>query len=206
MEQQSQNPHRVLDCIVELTALSRLPRTGWILAGVQNAESIADHCFETAIIAYILSKTLEVEVDIGKVFAMALFHEVGEVRLADLPRRSKPYVKEFKNPAEAKATADVLDGVAEDLIPLLTEMHHCKSPEARLVEAAEELQIILRAMLYAKEQNGDMAEYRIDVDKYDSLGVTMAQKLAEIIKERLLGYLGDKKYWPIGYHLKKANP
>ena len=190
---------RVLECMAELHSLTRLPRIGWVMAGVPEPESVSDHCFETAIIAYILAQQLDTPVDMGRVLAMALFHEVGEVRLTDLPRRSGPYVKEFKRKAESAAAADIVGGVAESVLPLLEEMHNLETVEARLVEAAEELQIIAASMYYAKENRGDMSEYRRDVARYDSLGIEPAKLVADVIAKRLGEYLGEHPYWELGY-------
>ncbi|WP_407561103.1 HD family hydrolase [Streptomyces sp. 184] len=193
------NTDRVLDCMAEMHSLTRLPRIGWVLAGVSDPESVSDHCFETAIIAYILAQEIDEPVDMGKVLAMALFHEVGEARLSDLPRRSSPYVKEFKRTAETAASRDILHGVAESVLPLLQEMHELQTLEARLVEAAEELQIITAAMYYAKENRGDISEYRRDAAKYDALGIEPAQAVADVVRRRLGEYLGDRPYWELGY-------
>jgi putative hydrolase of HD superfamily len=195
---------RVLDCLTELHTLTRLPRIGWILAGVPEPESVSDHCFETAIIAYVLAQQIDRPVDLGKVLAMALFHEVGEVRITDLPRRSGPYVKNFKRDAERAAAVDVLDGVAESVLPLLEEMHALETLEARLVEAAEELQIVAAALSYAKENRGDMSEYRRDIAKYDHLGIEPARLVADVIERRLAGYLDNKPYWELGYRRADA--
>src|SRR5580704_5226585 len=113
---------RVLESMAEMHNLTRLQRIGWVMAGVVDPESVSDHCYETAIIAYILAQQLDRPVDMGKVLAMALFHETGEVRLTDLPRRSSPYVKKFKHDAETQAAKDILGGVAESILPLLEEM------------------------------------------------------------------------------------
>jgi len=196
---------RVLECMAEMHALTKLPRIGWVLAGVPEPESVSDHCFETAIIAYMLAQQLDEPVDMGRVLAMALFHEVGEVRLTDLPRRSAPYVKHFKHQAERQASLDVLGGVAESVLPLLDEMHELSTLEARLVEAAEELQIIAAALYYAKENRGDISEYRRDVDKYDPLGIQPAALVAEVIKRRLGDYLQDKPYWELGYSRRSSS-
>lgn len=190
---------RVLECLAEMHTLTKLPRIGWIMAGVPEPESVSDHCFETAIIAYVLAEQLDTPVDMGKVLAMALFHEVGEVRITDLPRRSSPYVKSFKRDAERQASVDILGGVAESVLPLLEEMHELATVEARLVEAAEELQIIAAAMHYAKENRGDMAEYRRDVSRYDPLGIEPAKRVAEVIARHLDEYLGGRPYWELGY-------
>jgi putative hydrolase of HD superfamily len=168
------------------------------MAGVKDPESVSDHCFEAAMIALILARHVDEKVDIGRVLTMLLFHEVGEVRLNDLPRRAGPYLKE-KERAEEAITRDVLAGVADDLIEIIREFHEQTTPESRLAEAAEELQIIFSALMYAKEGIGDMSEYRNDVKKYRSLGVDMAARIADVIGGRLGEYLGDKPYWEIGY-------
>ena len=191
---------RILEVFTELSYLTRIKRTGWILAGVPDPETIADHCYETAIFAYILSKHIDEKVDMGKVLTMALFHEVGEVRIGDFPRRAKKYVKKFKKDAEKSAIHDIIGDVALDIEPILHEFEECLTVEAKLVEAAEELQIIFKALIYAKENKGDISEYRIDVDKYDSQGFEIAQNIADEIKVKLLKYLGNKEYWKIGYN------
>jgi putative hydrolase of HD superfamily len=137
---------------------------------------------------------------------MALFHEVGEVRLTDLPRRSDPYVKAFKRDAERAAAEDVLCNVAEGVLPLLEEMHEQRTLEACLVEAAEELQIIAAAMYYAKENRGDISEYRQDAARYDALGIEPARQVADVITRRLSEYLGDRPYWELGYSRKDPSP
>lgn len=188
--------------MAEIHALTKLPRIGWVLAGVADPERVSDHCFETAIIAYLLAQQIEEKVDMGRVLTMALFHEIGEVRLTDLPRRSSPYVKSFKADAERKAAEDVLAGVGEGIHDLLEEMHQKKTLEARLVEAAEELQIIAAALYYAKENRGDISEYRRDVAKYDGLGIEPARQVANLIGEKLDIYLAGKPYWELGYSRK----
>jgi putative hydrolase of HD superfamily len=190
---------RIVECLAELHALTKLPRIGWVLAGVHDPERVATHCWETAVIACILSRHLAEPVDIGKVLTMALFHEVGEVRLTDLPRRAAPYVGEIKDQAEAEIARDVLDAVADDIAAIVEEFHDRRTVEARLTEAAEELQIIFAAMMYAKEHSGDMSEYRHDAATYGSYGVEIAEQVAAVIGDKLDTYLGDHPYWEIGY-------
>lgn len=190
---------RLLECMAEVHNLTRLQRAGWVMAGVNNPESVSDHCFEAAAWAFFLAEQLDDPVDVGKVLAMLVFHELGEARLTDLPRRSGPYVKGFKGPAEAAIIDDILDGVSAGLAPLLKEFHERQTLEARLAEAAEELQIVFAALMYAKENNGDMTEYRTDAAKYDDLGVEMAGAVASVIEERLGEYLGDRVHWSLGY-------
>lgn len=198
-KQRSERAELIVQCLAELHQLSKLPRIGWVLAGVQNPESVATHCFETAVIARILTRFFDQEVDLGKVLTMALFHEAGEVRLTDLPRRAAPYVKPVKSQAEQAIVKDVLGGIDGSLLAILDEFHEGKTLEARLAEAAEELQIIFAALMYAKEQNGDITEYRQDADRFVSDGIDVADEIAAVIRAKLGGYLSDKPYWSIGY-------
>ncbi|BBO89862.1 HD domain-containing protein [Desulfosarcina ovata] len=193
------NAERVLECFMELHTLTKLRRTGWLLVGVPEAESVSDHCYEAALFAFILSKQLNVKVDIGRVVLMLLFHEVAEARITDLPRRSKDYIGKAKKHGETEAAKDILFDVADDVIELLDEMHAKETPEAKLAEAAEELQIIFRALVYAKECRGDMSEYRRDVQNYDDFGIPAARQIADLIGKKLDEYLAGKPYWEIGY-------
>lgn len=195
----SVDDHRLLDCFAELHNLVKLPRTGWIMAGVREPESVSDHCYEAALIAYTLARYVAEPIDMGKVLTMLLFHEVGETRLTDLPRRGSMYMKQAKGAAESQIAKDVIGDVAPELLEVLGEFHERVSLEARLAEACEELQILFAALMYAKERNGDLTEYRADVSKYNSYGIEIADKLASLIGEKLDEYLAGTKYWEIGY-------
>lgn len=190
---------KLLEIFTELSYLTRIKRAGWIFAGVTEPESIADHCYETAIFAYFISKYVDEKIDMGKVLTMALFHELGEVRIGDFARRAQKYVKKFKKNAEKEVINDVLKEDAHELNIILEEFEECETVEAKLVEAAEELQIIFKALIYAKENRGDISEYRKDVEKYDAKGFEIAQQIADVIKSKLGKYLGDKEFWEIGY-------
>lgn len=196
---------RLLEAFMEINALTKIKRAGWILAGIPDPESIADHCYETAMFAFVLSKYIDEPVDMRKVLLMALFHEIGEVRLTDLPRRAGKYIKAAKKTAEHEAMLDVLDGVVDEIPALLDEMEQKKTIEARLCESAEELQIIFKALVYAKENRGDASEYRIDVSKYDALGIAPARAIADLIGAKLETYLAGKPYWAIGYRHRKRD-
>jgi len=193
------SPEKILECFFEIEALTRLKRAGWVLAGVPEPESVSDHCFQTAVFAFLLAQYSQQKFDIGKVLTMALFHEIGEARITDLPRRSKDYIGKARKIAEFEAAKDILHVFAPSVLPALEEMHELNTPEARIVEAAEELQIIFKALVYAKEGRGDMTEYRIDVKKYDPLGSEIASRIRDKIEELLYKYLGEKPYFPVGY-------
>src|SRR3989344_2697576 len=95
----------VADFIYETNIHSKTPRSGlWFLGS--GAQSVAEHLFHTAMIAYALAY-LEPKVDKRKVVLMALFHDIGEGRTSD-----QNYVHQrYGRLAEAEAVADIAKSV-----------------------------------------------------------------------------------------------
>ena len=76
--------------LYEVGQLKRVKRSGWWIAGIENPESVAEHSFRTAVIAYLLA---EMEgADTERATFMALFHDAGETRTNDLHRIARRYV------------------------------------------------------------------------------------------------------------------
>jgi putative hydrolase of HD superfamily len=74
--------------------LKRLPRTGWLLAGIRQPESVADHAYATTLLAMLLADAinadyaiagLEEPLDVARVLRIALLHDLAESQLTDLP-------------------------------------------------------------------------------------------------------------------------
>ena len=130
--------------------LKRLPRTGWLLAGVQPCESVADHTCATALLALSLAATINAEpaahglarpLDMGRVVTLTLLHDLAESVLTDLPKRSSVLLgADVKHAAEARALAALTDGLAggADFLALWGEYDAASTPEAQLVRAPTE--------------------------------------------------------------------
>ena len=69
--------------LYEMGLLKRYKRAGWLIAGVDNPESIAEHSFRTAIIGFLLA-VME-GADPAKTAALCLFHDTQETRIGDVP-------------------------------------------------------------------------------------------------------------------------
>ncbi|MFH1056889.1 MAG: HD domain-containing protein [Candidatus Micrarchaeota archaeon] len=81
----------VLGFLFEAGVLKRAKRTGWWYSKIKNPESIAEHSFRTAIIAFILAK--EEGVNAQWAATSALFHDFRETRLGDLHKIQAHYFK-----------------------------------------------------------------------------------------------------------------
>ena len=152
----------MLDLFIELGNLKKLKRAGWILRGIPNPESIADHSFRTAIITLYLADELRrrgLQIDPDRAVRIALLHDVGEARITDIPLSALRYVDKSK--AEIKAVADLLKlGPApEEYYRLWLEYHEESTPEGRLVRFADKLEMLIQALEYESQGVGNLEEF-----------------------------------------------
>lgn len=143
-----------------LGRLEALPRTGWLFSGVTRPESIAAHSFEVATLAMWLADYVDAEVDRGRLATIALAHDAGEALLTDLP---SPVKTRIGKPAVEAAEADALRTVFESgharWAAAWEEYRERDSVEARLVKAADGIQMRVRALQYASQNRGDVSRF-----------------------------------------------
>ncbi len=79
----------------EIGKLKSKPRRGWVINDIKNPESIAEHTFRAAIMAWVLSNRRK-NFNIEKVLKIALIHDICEIYAGDttpydsiLPRNKK---------------------------------------------------------------------------------------------------------------------
>ena len=134
--------------LYEMGQLKRARRSGWWIAGVESPESVAEHSFRTAVIAYILAQ-LE-GADPEKATLMALFHDVSEARTNDLHRIGRRYVnwKNVEINVIKEQSERLPEGIAEQINVLFTEFEEAISPEARVARDADLLECLVQAREY----------------------------------------------------------
>jgi len=83
----------ILNFLIEVGRLKRIPRKGWVLRGIKNPETIAAHTFRMAIMSWLLG--IEKKLNTKKVIKMSLIHDLCEVYAGD----TTPYDNKvsFKN-------------------------------------------------------------------------------------------------------------
>ena len=142
---------RLLDQLDALAPLGDLPRTGWVIRGCLPAETIAAHTVQVAILVAALCDALRAEgtaVDGERALRMALVHDAPEARTGDVPNPSK-------TPALAAALAEHEAGVAAEILtPALhadwVDGERGSSLEARIVAAADKIQMLQKLSLYTR--------------------------------------------------------
>jgi len=177
------NAH-LLDSLLELQMLDRLPRTGYSLRGVSEPESVAEHVFHTTFLVLAVGKKIE-GLNLGRALEIALLHDLAESRLGDLPRTAAAYF-----PAGVKASAE--RKILEDLLaPLpgcaetLQEYQNGSSREAKLVATCDKLQLLIKAFAYARTGQLGMAEFFTGIEQFDDAGFGTVRELVEELRLRL---------------------
>ncbi len=129
--------------------LKRLRRTGWVIRGIPEAESVADHSYRAALLGYILAK--EKKLDAEKVMVMLLIHDIGESIIGDIVPEGEEFID--KREVEGKAVRRVLDTlgtVGEELYEIWEEFTDGSSEEAKLARMVDKAEMAYQAKEYAK--------------------------------------------------------
>ena len=137
-----------LDFFAEAGLLKRVKRSGWWVAGIENPETVAEHCFRCAVIAFYLG--VSEGVDPYKAAVMALFNDIHEARINDLHKMGHYYI-DFRA-AEKKVFKDQIASLDAKMLRELESLRHAydaqKSPESIVTRDADILECLLQAKEY----------------------------------------------------------
>ncbi|CAD5244798.1 HD domain-containing protein [Thermococcus camini] len=152
----------LLDLFLEAGNLKRLPRTGWLLRGVSNPESIADHSYRVALITLFLADELKAkgfEIDVERALKIALLHDLAEARVTDIPLTAQYYLDKGK--AEKKAAMELFIKTSNprEYFRLWREYEEGLSLEGRLVKFADKLEMLIQAYEYERTGFSNLDEF-----------------------------------------------
>lgn len=165
-----------VDFLYEVGLMKRYKRTGWLIAGVPDPESIADHSHRTAVAAAVIASMEGANPE--RAAFLALFHDTQETRVTDIPHVGKRYLKAASN---TEVTADQTAGLPEVLAQVIGhavgEYEAKESPEARCARDADKLECLIQAVEY-REQGNAHTQAWIETS-LASLKTVSAKRLAE---------------------------
>jgi putative hydrolase of HD superfamily len=167
----------VLNFLVEVGKLKRMPRMGWVLRKIDNPETIADHTFRMTLMAWILCCKKKLNLD--KILKMSLIHDICEVYAGDTtpfngvlskqrtkrkeifnqwPRLSKKekerlFFKKYRkeNKALRKIVSKLPKKLKKEIIDLWNEYESGSTPEGRFVRQLDRVENLLQALEYWKK-------------------------------------------------------
>jgi putative hydrolase of HD superfamily len=188
----------MLPTLIELQRLKGLERTGWMLRGIaQGAESVAAHSYGVALAAMLLADKLEargIKVEVERLLRIALLHDWAEARVGDLPRTASEYFgADARKRAERAAFDDIVRGTGSDVAAKYKELHEeyeeRKSLEARLVKAADVIDLLVQTLAFERAGVRGLDEFWNGVLERDFrlegvAGEVVGQVLQELVAAR----------------------
>jgi putative hydrolases of HD superfamily len=174
----------LLDVLLELQTLDRIPRSGWMLRGVPEPESVSEHNWHVAFLVWALAPQVP-GLDAARALDLAMIHDLAEVRLGDLPRTAARYLPAgAKHQAEGEALAEMLAPLGERGPALYAEYRRGQTPEARFVTACDKLQLMLKVSLYQHWGAGGLAEFWGNPANFPDVEFPPVRRLFEELRER----------------------
>ena len=157
-----------LDALLPLLALERLPRSGWLLAGVPLPESVAAHSLGTALVVLALGPRVAPALDLDRAVTLAVLHDAPEALLTDLPRRaSELFPAGAKAEAEGRAAERLLAPLSPYALERSREFRAQATREARFVRLCDRLQLGVRWIGYRREGARNLGEFRAGIEALD---------------------------------------
>ncbi len=178
------NADSVLALLLRVIQLKFVPRTGWVMRGISDAESVSDHSFGVAFVALVLSQIVEQPVDTTKLLTIALLHDLPEVVLSDIPSPASDYLSpSTKTTAERDVLSVLLDELPqrEQWRDWWREFEERASIEGRLVHDADRLDMLLQAYVYEQTTGNRWLEEFWKETSRDSFECDVSQSLFEAL-------------------------
>lgn len=150
------------ELLERLNNLKRMPRTGWLLCNVPlgEVEDVAQHTFDVMAITLVLIDELQrggKKFDRERALSMAIVHDWAEASMGDFPYTALKYLGPAgtKKRLEKRALEDLLGKLPnkEKYLKLWREYSEKRTPEAKLVHAADYLSMLVQAVKYRERGN-----------------------------------------------------
>ncbi|KAK6489800.1 5'-deoxynucleotidase HDDC2-like [Huso huso] len=141
--------------------LKRVPRTGWVYRNVEKPESVSDHMYRMAMMAFLIGDT---KLNKDRCIKLALVHDmaeciVGDIAPADNISKNEKHRREEE--AMKHLTGLLSEDVKKEIYEIWEEYEYQSSPEAKLVKELDQFEMILQAYEYEDQEKkpGRMQEF-----------------------------------------------
>ena len=135
---------KLLSLAIKAGKLKEVKRKGWMRAGIERVESVAEHSYRTAFMAMLIGDKLKLDVE--KMVKMSLIHDIAECITGDITPHEME--KEKKINIEEKAVRELIGDM--EYYEIWKEFILGKSEEAKVVYEIDKLEMILQAKEYEK--------------------------------------------------------
>ncbi|MFA6253424.1 MAG: HD domain-containing protein [Patescibacteria group bacterium] len=158
----TEKSHHMIELFFEFAQLKNLYRQGWLKRGVSkvDCETVADHAFGVALMAYILAEEYRSDLDSQKVMLLALFHEIGEIYTGDITPVDGVSLED-KSAREYDSVQKVFSHLPRPAkyVNIWLEYEKQETAEAKFVEQIDRLEMALQANLYERLDYKNLDEF-----------------------------------------------
>jgi putative hydrolases of HD superfamily len=184
--------------LFEMGHLKHLNRAGWLLLGIAQPETVAEHSFRVGIIGIMLA-AIEGS-DPGRTAALCLLHDAHETRIGDVPSVGRAYVTTAAPEAvSVHQTSAMPETVAKVMQDIVAEYEATETLESRLAHDADKIETFLQAIEY-QAQGYDAEAWK--ETSLSALRTDAGRQLAQAIGA------GDPRWWSAfaaSYHELRAS-
>lgn len=174
----------LLDLLLEVQTLDRVPRFGYLIRGVDDPESVSEHSWQALFLVWCLTEGMR-EVDRYQAMDLAVVHDLAELRLGDLPRTASRYFpKDSQHRAESAALAEIAGACSPRTVELLAECQEARTPEARLVKACDKLQLMIKVAVYESWGARGLERFWDNPDNFYDGGFPEVRRLSAELRNR----------------------
>lgn len=156
-----ENVPPLIELFYEINHLKRLLRQGWLRSiPAEQCESVAEHTFGVALLAWALAERFFPGLDPEKILKLALIHDIGEIHAGDITPYDGISAAE-KNQAEQQAVKQLFSRLpgGEKYLALWEEYENGTSPEAQFVKQIDRLEMALQASIYEYQHEVNLEEF-----------------------------------------------
>lgn len=160
-----------LECMV--SCLSKIPRTGWKIRGIENPEMVSDHIWGTLLLALLYDCICEMPsghyisnaIKIEQPMSVMLMHDIQEVFTGDLTFRTKEYLVEmgttYKEVEDRyfKEFAKKFPITIADKMIELWNLYESDSPQSENYHIIDIVEMLLQTYEYEKTGQGKLNEF-----------------------------------------------
>lgn len=118
-------------------------RHSWLSNGRQ--ESVAEHCWMMALMAFAIAPHLEHKVDLQHTLLLILVHDIAETKVGDIPSFEVSRRKIAKSEAEARAMEEIAAMFADSTGRIISDLWHefeaAETHEAKFAKALDHLEV-----------------------------------------------------------------
>lgn len=175
MEKSVRTPtNKLLRFFLAVSKLKEVERSGWVWRGLKRPETIAEHSFRTAFLAWALGE--KAGIDTGRAIQIALVHDICEVYAGDLtpyhgllpsnrkkkdemlsrwvrvPRKQKEKLTRTRQKLEERALRRLIKNLApstqREIYALWADFEYGRSREGKFVNQLDRVEALLQAIEY----------------------------------------------------------